>query len=119
MENAAREKQARIEELQEENRTLENVQRHQNKRIDEQEHENENMPEKMLYLLEELRICKEKNRCFKEREKNTQAKSSSAHQKIVDLTATNQKLMATLATHDSSKSANTTQQDTVRANTSC
>ncbi|EQC41690.1 hypothetical protein SDRG_01648 [Saprolegnia diclina VS20] len=103
LENKAREKQLLIEKLVHENRYLANLQRTQAKRIEELEALKEHFPAKHHSVMEELRVCKETFRMYKEREKAADERSAKLHQQVVDLTQRNKSLTEKIKAHESYK----------------
>ncbi|OQS05670.1 hypothetical protein THRCLA_02222 [Thraustotheca clavata] len=108
VENRAREKQLLVEKLVQENRYLANLQRTQAKRIEELENLKEHFPAKHHSVMEELRICKETFRMYKEREKATEEKTAKLHQQVIDLTQKNKTLSDKIKQHENYKPANDT-----------
>ncbi|KDO34606.1 hypothetical protein SPRG_00669 [Saprolegnia parasitica CBS 223.65] len=103
LENKAREKQLLIEKLVHENRYLANLQRTQAKRIEELEALKEHFPAKHHSVMEELRVCKETFRMYKEREKAADERSAKLHQQVVDLTQRNKSLAEKIKAHENYK----------------
>ncbi|OQR93071.1 hypothetical protein ACHHYP_02952 [Achlya hypogyna] len=112
LENKAREKQLLVDKLAHENRYLANLQRTQAKRIEELEALKEHFPAKHHSVMEELRICKESFRMYKEREKAADERSAKLHQQVVDLTQRNKALAEKIKQHENYKApAETTKGD--------
>ncbi|KAF0715222.1 Aste57867_3506 [Aphanomyces stellatus] len=115
LENKAREKQLLIEKLTHDNKYLVNLQRTQAKRIEELESLKEHFPTKHHSIMEELRICKETYRMYKEREKAADERSAKLHQQVVDLTAKNKGLADKIKQHEQSQMSSHQTADAVEA----
>ncbi|KAG9409374.1 Down syndrome critical region protein 3 [Aphanomyces cochlioides] len=105
LENKAREKELLIEKLTHENKCLANLQRTQAKRIEELESLKEHFPSKHHSVLEELRICKETYRLYKERERQAEERSAKLHEQVVDLSIKNKQLADKIRQHELAKAA--------------
>ncbi|CAK4784465.1 unnamed protein product [Aphanomyces euteiches] len=103
LENKAREKELLIEKLTHENKCLANLQRTQAKRIEELESLKEHFPSKHHSVLEELRICKETYRLYKERERQAEERSAKLHEQVVDLSIKNKQLADKIRQHEQAK----------------
>ncbi|ETL96603.1 hypothetical protein L917_05951 [Phytophthora nicotianae] len=92
LENRVKEKQKRIDELLQENRTLKNSERLLTKNIEDIQNSKDDFPSKKRALQEELRVCKERIKQLKEQYRVADEKGFKLHQQSFDLAVKNKGL---------------------------